>query len=670
MSDEKFVPYIPPEQNLPDLTIKAIILGIVLAFIMGAANAYLGLYVGMTVSAAIPAAVMAMTILRPFKGTILEFNVVNTMAAAGEGLAAGVIFTIPALLVIGMWGEIHWMETTAAAFIGGILGVFFTIPLRRILIVDMNLPFPEGVACSEVLKVGEKGGSGLYYVFSAFAVGGLFKLMSSWYGFRLFQERVETIIGNGNSRLMMGMNVSPALVGVGYILGLNACRFIFFGGVIGWIILIPMAGAIYGFPAYDITGHAYIDFLNEAEGITFLWRSYTMYTGIGMIVIGGIWTLITMRGALWQGIQHSMAGAKAKREGLIRTERDFPMQWWFYIIIGVGTFALYWSTTKSGLISGVATGAMFLFAFMFTAIAGYLAGVIGSSNNPISGVTVCTLLFTGLLLMALGASGNAGITATIIVAAVICCSAAIAGDCMQNMKTGHILGSTPRSLQIAELIGVTTIALSIAMILGVMHEVYGIGTRQLPAPQAYVMGGMVEAVFNKEIEIAWFALGAFMAIFCIVFNEFAKRIGKESWSIPIMAVAIGIYLPFPLTLPIFVGGLMGWYSVKYIEKNAIYPGTTEAHESLLDGLKERANSVGTLFASGLIAGEALMGVIIAVIVLSGIDVTMIGLPSSWPGLLLFIYVIFFFFYLVTRETRRHKRGGPLSEEPPKQENGA
>ncbi|MCK5560931.1 MAG: oligopeptide transporter, OPT family, partial [Thermoplasmata archaeon] len=376
--------------------------------------------------------VIAVAIMRPLKGSILETNLTKAMAVTGEALAAGVIFTFPALLVLYQFtdGQAGWEnlmdhipEMIIGAFIGGILGILLTIPLRKVMIIDLNLPYPEGVASAEVLITTEKGGKGMNYIAGALGLGAMFKLASTSFGLNIWHEKLEGTVGEG-IRPYAGINLSPALLGVGYILGIHIAKLVFIGGVIGWIILNPIVGAVKGYPEPGV------------EGVYGIWQSDIMYIGIGAITTGGIYTLIKLRKPIVEGIKKSIGGIKgAGGTGgkIIRTEYDLPWKLWYFIAIAIAMFAMYWWITNSPVVTAISVPVLLIAAFFFTAVAGYLAGIIGSSNNPISGVTVTTLLFTAILLAAIGAEKNMGMTATIIVGAVVCCSAAIAGDSMQEL---------------------------------------------------------------------------------------------------------------------------------------------------------------------------------------------------------------------------------------------
>ncbi len=693
MADE-FVPYIPADKtDVKEITVKAVIIGLILSVIMAAATTYFGLYVGMTVSAAIPAAVISTAILKPFKGTVLEVAVVTTFAAAGEALSAGVIFTIPALLILytatggaagwaGLGGTANILVVLFVAFIGGILGVLFTIPLRRIFIVDLNLKYPEGVACGEVIKAGEQGGSGIKYIIISLGMGILFKLFSSKFAFNVFKERFMLALpealpvklgggGNPNFKLPFGLNVSPALAAVGYIIGIRASLMVATGGLIGWMILIPIVGFFIGWGTHETFTDSGVFIANTGEqAIFYVWREATMYVGIGAIVVGGVSTLWKMRKNMVVGVKKSIAASSADAAAqAIRTDLDFPFKKIFFVILPVGMAIFYFLFIVLGgmlnpitavFIAVLLASLLFIFAFLFTAVAGYIAGVLGSSNNPISGVTVTTLLFTALILYGLswiliGLSTNVGMTATIVVAGIVCCSAAIAGDCMQNMKVGTILGSTPRRLQIAEFGGVTITALCIPFILLFLHQVYEIGNPEtLPAPQAYVMAGVVQSVMTINIvdilllrDVKWIMLGIGV-IFAVGLLLLEKlKIARIS----IMAVAIGIYLPITLSIPILIGGIVSHFSKNYITKKMKAKwGGSEDYEEMHQREQEESESRGVLFCSGLIAGEALCGVLIAVIVLvAGTGaIALIDEPSMWPGLAIFAYIVGLLGYLVVR----------------------
>lgn len=632
---------------------KALVVGALLTVMMAAANAYLGLYAGMTVSATIPAVVMGLVFLKPLKANILEINLSKCVAVAGESLAAGVIFTIPALVVLNKMtdGKAGWIDlwgpggsnvllTMVIALIGGLLGVLFTIPLRNVLIKDLALPFPEGVASAEVLKSCEKGGSGMKIVFGALGLGVLFKYLGSPFGFSLWKEKLEGVAGSGRIRGYGGLNLSPALLGVGYILGLKISSLVFLGGVIGWVIMIPLIGAIsYPWPESGL----YYDRIGGGSlgSIWQVWFENTLYVGVGAIVTGGIWTLIQMRKAIFKGVTQAIKSARStsQAEDVIRTERDFRWRAWYFIAITVVAGIVYYIATKSILVTFVAILMMLSATFVFTAIAGYLAGVVGSSNNPISGVTVATLLFTALLLVILPVNKYVGMTATITVGAVVCVSAAIAGDSMQELKTGHLLGATPYNLQIARFLGVAIAALVVPLVVFTLDKAYGIGSPSLSAPQATVMATIARGVFQWDLNFLMFFIGVGIAIVLIILD------------LSVMAVAIGIYLPFTLTLPIMLGGCIKYLTELTIKRKVERENRISADErkSVVRRILGRTEIHGILVSSGLIAGEAIAGVVIAGLYLANLKPSIFSDPAGWPGLLVFAYLGFLIWYFVVRK---------------------
>jgi putative OPT family oligopeptide transporter len=669
---DQFVPYIPPEKVLPELTLKMVVTGIILTIIMAAANAYLGLYAGMTVSATIPAVVIALVVLknRWIRGTVLEINLAKAMAVTGEALAAGVIFTFPALLVLhhanftkGQAGWASLMEPTnllvmiICSLIGGLLGILLTIPLRRVMIIDLNLPYPEGVASAEVLKATDKGGKGMNMIFIGLGIGSLFKFASSGYGLRLWKERLEGVVGNVQARLYGGLSLSPALLGVGYILGAEIASWVVLGGVIGWVILIPLIGLFGGWPeaGFYINDPAGPNLGPMLGGVYQIWFTQTMYVGVGAIVTGGLLTLWKLRSAIGKAMKGLGGFAKKGKDepAPLRTERDFPVSLLYFAVIVAVMIGLYYFVTGNAIVAVVAAVVLLGFCFLFTAVAGYLAGVIGSSNNPISGVTVATLLFTAALLLGLSYAGllniYVGMTATIIVGAVVCCSAAIAGDSMQELKTGQLLGATPYNIQISRFIGVLVAAIVIPPIVAMLAQAYGIALPDanhltpLPAPQAVVMATISKSVFELNINLPMILLGVVLAFIL-------RYVGLSP-----MAVAIGIYLPFTLTLPIMLGGLIKLFTDKFVRTKTerdLASGPEDERKSKLKTTMEETENRGILFASGLIAGEAIMGVIIAGIVIVGLQIQLIGVPADVPGLLIFIYIGMLLAYLLVRNSIR------------------
>lgn len=585
-------PYVSASTTLAEITVKSILLSVVLAVVLGAANAYLGLFAGMTVSASIPAAVISMALLRLFSNSnILENNIVQTAASAGESVSAGVIFTIPALVILGTWSEFNYWETTIIAGFGGLLGVLFTIPLRRALIIERPLQFPEGVATAEVLKVGERGGSGVRHIIAAGAIGAVFKLGET--GLRLWGGAAEYATYAGGTILYIGSNLSPALIAVGYIVGLNIAVLIFIGGALNWFVGIPVLASLQGIST-DVEAAA-------AAGA--LWSTQTRYIGVGAMVVGGLWALIQLRSSVVQGIRSGAEAYRKMREGgmgaSIRTERDTPMQWVGLAIVlsVIPLYLIFNHITGRPAISAIMAVAMLIAGFLFSAVAAYMAGLVGSSNNPISGVTIATILSSALmLLLFLGADSPIGPAAAILIGSVVCCAAAMGGDNMQDLKAGHLLGATPYKQQIVQAVGVISAALVIAPTLNLLMEAYGIGVpteahpNPLAAPQATLMASVARGVFEGGLPMTMVGIGMIVAIVVIGIDLYLEKTGS-TFRTPVLALAVGIYLPLELSVPILIGGLI-------------------AHA--VRRRRQHSEDNGVLFAAGLITGEALVGIGMAI----------------------------------------------------------
>ncbi len=627
-------PYIPASITLPELTVKALILGAVLSVVLAAANTYLGLFAGMTVSASIPAAVISMAILRVFQEhNILENNIVQTSASAGESLAAGAIFTFPALVILGVWQEFRYWEVAIIAGIGGLLGVLFTVPLRRALIVEKGLRYPEGVATSEVLKSGQKGAGSVKAILWGAMAGAIMKLGST--GMKLWGDVYEKATYAGSSILYFGSNLSPALVGVGYIVGLNIAVLVFLGGVINWYVFIPYLST----QTEVVAGGEVID---AAYGI---WSSQTRYLGVGAMIVGGLWALVQLRSSLVQGIRSGLqAYRRVKGTGgaELRTERELPMTW---VIRGSAVAVIpltivFFFITKSVVIAVFMGVAMVVAGFVFSAVASYMAGLVGSSNNPVSGVTIATILTSALLLLGLlnilDHDKEIGAAAAILIGSVVCCAAAIGGDNLQDLKAGYLLGATPRNQQIMQVIGVVSAALVMAPVLTLIHNAYGIGVATeahpdpLKAPQATLMASVASGVFSGDLPWTFIRIGMAIAVAVILLDLYLEKIGS-AFRAPVLAVAVGIYLPLELSIPILLGGLV-------------------AHVA---GRKSGgANRGGLLFGAGLITGEALLGILLAIpIVLTGDKnaLAFFGVHSgTLPGVVLLLGVIGWL-YVVARQ---------------------
>lgn len=642
---EQQQPYIPASRTLPETTVKAFILGALLSVILSAANTYLGLFAGLTVSASIPAAVISMAVLRLFKEhNILENNIVQTSASAGESLAAGVIFTFPALVLMGYWTEFNYLETALVALCGGVLGVLFTVPLRSALIVQQNLQFPEGVATAEVLKSGEEGGRAIRFLVWGGIVGAVIKLADS--GLKLWHNVAEgAMLAGQRAYLYFGINLSPALIAVGYIVGIRIASLVFIGGAISWWIAIPAYIAYFGAPE----GAAGVDI---GYGI---WSSQIRYLGVGAMVVGGLWALIDLRSSIGFAVR---SGIKALRERvdnstIPRTERDTPMSW---VIIAIGVmiipvFIIYLRLVADVPISALMALLMVIAGFLFSAVAGYMAGLVGSSNNPISGVTIATILTSALILLALMGSGaEKGPAAAIMIGAVVCCAAAIAGDNMQDLKAGHILGATPQKQQIMQMVGVVSAALVLPLVLQLLLTGYGFGPATeahpdaLAAPQATLMESVARGVFAGDLPWTMVYIGMGIGAAIIAVDQYLQRTGSDL-RVPVLAVAVGLYLPFELDSAIMLGGLIAWLVSIYRNRRQAQKG--EAHEAA----EQTSERTGLLVASGLITGEALIGIILAipVAIYQTSDVMSLGIDlGSLAGAVVILAVCYWLYRAATR----------------------
>jgi len=604
------------------LSAQALVLGVVLSIVLGGANAYLGLFAGLTVSASIPAAVVSMGILRALRrGTILENNIVQTAASAGESLAAGAIFTFPALILVGYWQTFDYGWVTWIAGLGGLLGVLFTVPLRRALVVEQGLAFPEGTATAAVLRAGHGEEQGIRFLFGGALAGAAVKLSET--GLRLWTGTAETAAYLGKGLLYFGANLSPALLSVGYIVGLNIAVLVFAGGAFAWLIAIPLYLATHASADPGLAAMLARD-APAADTAGFIWSTRIRYLGVGAMLVGGVWALIN--------IGPSLAGAVRKRPGTAVAatgHNDIPMPW---ILTGVVCAALpvawiYRQVTGSYGVAIPLTVLMLVAGFLFSAVAGYMAGIVGSSNNPISGVTIATLLVAALLLFAmLGADSDRGPAAAVMVAAVVCCAAAIGGDNLQDLKAGHLLGATPWKQQVVQMIGTVSAALVMAPILNLLLQAYGIGAptethpSPLAAPQAMLMASVARGVFGGALPWDMIGMGAVLAVAVIVLDVRLQRRGSP-WRAPVLAIAVGVYLPLELSVPILAGGVIAWLinrrSPAVSPQVAIGPGQ---------------GRTALLLAAGLITGEALLGIGIAIpIVFSGNREVLAIAEPVWGG---------------------------------------
>lgn len=643
-------PFVSGEMSLPEITLKAVVLGIILAIILAGANAYLGLFAGMTVSASIPAAVISMGVLKLFRrSNILENNIVQTCASAGESLAAGVIFTLPALVLLGQWGHFNYLQTALIAGFGGVLGVLFTVPLRRALIVEQPLQFPEGIACAEVLQTGEKGGEGVKYVVWSAVFAAIFKFAQT--GLRWIAATAEgaSYLFGRKGIAYFGSNLSPALIGVGYIVGLNIAVLVFIGGALNWLVTIPILTAVNGGAPAGISA---TDYANQ------LWSDQTRFLGVGAMVVGGLWALIKMKNSVFTGIRSGLeAYKKLKEEDPVynRLDQDMSMKWVLIIVVLsiIPLFFLYHFLIGAIGMSLSMAVIMVLAGFLFSAVSGYMTGLVGSSNNPISGVTIATILFSSLLIAFLfGKEHTAGAVAAILIGAVVACAAAIAGDNLHDLKTGYIVGATPWKQQLMLIIGTVTSALVMAPVLNLLLEAYGIGPanaahpQSLTAPQATLMASVARGVFEGGLPWGMIIIGMVIAVIIIIIDVWLERKGS-SFRTPVLAVAVGIYLPFELSVPIFLGGIV----------SAFVKRTLKKHEKEVDEEKMKViNQRGLLISSGLITGEALVGILMAIpiVVTGSSDVfAFLGVKDlAIPGILLILALLYVIYKVSTSGVRR------------------
>lgn len=680
----KVEPYIPASKSLPELTAGVIILGCVLSVVLAASNAYLGMFAGMTVSASVPAAVISMSVFRLLRtGNILQNNGVQTAAASGASIASGVIFTLPALLLLGEWADFHFLETALIAGFGGILGVLFTIPLRRAMIIDQPLLFPEGVATAEVLKVGAEGGGGVGLLVVSGLIGAIVKLGAA--GLRLWAEVVQfaTFLTGGAAKVTaagavttkagvpfyIGINASPALVAVGYVVGFNAAVVIFAGSVLNRWVATPLFTLI-GDPGSIIvnpdTGATLAQAMNDLPALELtglIHGRVTRYLGVGGMLVGGLWSLFKLRKSLFGGITAGLAAYKRMREGgtdsIPRTERDMPMN----IILGligfsvIPLFFLFWHFTGSPGISAVMAVLMILAGFLFAAVSSYMAGLVGSSNNPISGITISTILVASLLLLALGIGGKTGPIAAILIGAVVCCAAAIGGDNLQDLKCGQLVGSTPWKQQVMQILGVVVAAFVVGPTLNVLHEQYVIGSEKLAAPQANLMATVSKGVFAGGLPWSIIGIGAAIAIAVIAIDVYLEK-KQSTFRIPVMAFAVGVYLPFDLNLPIFLGGLMAWFVERSLHKTNASPER-----------RAQVERNGFLVAAGFITGESLMGIGAALPgAISGDSTALIAFPKKlddgsvigtyehlmFPGVIIVAVVMALLYWMALRPAKPTK----------------
>ncbi|RKY86386.1 oligopeptide transporter, OPT family [candidate division KSB1 bacterium] len=650
MNNEGFKPYVPEETQLKELSIKALVVGVILAIVLGAANAYVGLRAGMTVAATFPAAVVAMAVLRIFKGSILEENIARTTASVGEALVAGAIFTIPAFVIAGVWDGIKYWQSTAFMLAGGILGVLFVIILRRPIVHDKELKFPESVACGEIVKAGQKGATGASYVFSAAGFAAFIELIKNSHGIQIINEYVNYFKMFGESKISMlqqslkfkgGVYVStpsaaPLYLGVGYIIGPRLSAIVFSGGVFGWLLLIPL---------FLFANTSLSQYINLPDGTAVSWQEvgYQVWlnmvrpVAVGAMILSALYTLYRMRKTLLEGIGRAVKDTKSIKAGTlkaVRLEQDLDLTKIIVLtILMVIPISIIYIVISGDVFAGIVAGIIMTVAgFLFAAVAGYLVGLIGSSNNPISGLTVSTLLIAAVLMVILGVKGTHGIGVVLGVATVVCCSCGIAGDMMQDLKVGHILGGTPKKMQIGEIIGVIFAAVVMVLPLSVLHMAYGLGSEALPAPQAGLMALVSKGIVSGEMAWPLVFAGIFMALGLIMVKAPSP-----------MLIAVGMYLPFHTTAAIFVGGIIKFIFDKIVEAKKF---TKEQ--------KQDADNKGILISSGLIAGESLTAIILAFLFIAkdrgwiSFELPRIS-ENFWLGLIIFPLTAFILWYFPLRK---------------------
>ncbi len=591
-NQNNFKPYIPAERVTPELTVTSIIMGILLSVIFGAANAYLGLRVGMTVSASIPAAVIAMGVIRVIlrKNSILESNMVQTIGSAGESLAAGAIFTLPALFLWageGIMEKPDLVEITIIALLGGLLGVFFMIPLRNALIVKEHgiLPYPEGQACAEVMLAGEEGGSKASSVFAGMGFAALFKFIID--GFKIVSGEV-TVQGPRLYPGAFGTQIYPAVMSVGYICGPKISSYMFSGGLLSWVVLIPLFVLFGGDYVSSLAGGKTVAEVFNAGGAGSVWGTYIRYIGAGALAAGGIISLIKSLPLIAKTFVGALKGFSAAGKGTLRTEQDINVK---IVLLAILVLTLLVWLVPAIPVSLIGAFIVVIFGFFFATVSSRMVGLVGSSNNPVSGMAIATLLIATLILKVTGDVGAHGMQAAIAIGSIICIVAAIAGDTSQDLKTGYLLGATPKKQQIGEVIGVVAAAFAIGATLYLLDSAWGFGSEQIAAPQATLMKLVVEGIMGGNLPWGLILIGVFIAVVV------------EILGLPVLPVAIGIYLPVQLNACIMVGGIIRWFFDKI--KN--------------EDRKKEATNNGILFSSGMIAGEGVVGLLLAILAVAGVD---------------------------------------------------
>ncbi len=650
MASKEYKPFVPDKTDLKEFTLRALLIGLVMAVVLGAANAYLGLKAGMTIAATYPAAVIGMAVLRLMKGSILEENFARTVGSIGESVAAGAIFTIPAFFIAGIWPEFftlgHYLTSTLIMIVGGVLGIMFVALLRRVMVEDVELPFPESVAAAEIHKSGQSGSTGSKFLFSAMGFGALIQTLGQlkffaarWQHFVKFAPKTLSVGKSGSAAVKGGLllsspGVSPAYIGVGYIIGPKLASLNFSGGLIAWGLLVPMI--IYFLAPNLISAGIIADQSSWSAMAMDVWKNIVRPIAIGGMLVGAGSTLYRMRKSLATGIARSISDVKKAATGDVTTERTAKDLNFNLIVIGVifaavATFLITWLVFHTSILVAIVTTLVMIIAgFFFAAVSGYLVGIIGSSNNPISGLTLSTLVVTALLMVALGVKGHEGIAAVLGVAAIVCVAAAVAGEMLQDLKAGHILGGTPWKMEVGDIIGVIIAGLIMFIPLVILNqgdiatglkEGYegGFGSQNLSAPQAGLMAMLSKGIVGGQMAWPLIIVGMLMG-----FGFILMQIKSP------MLVSVGMYLPLETTFAIFIGGLTKGI-VELISKRKKH---NEAQVARMD-------NIGVLLAAGLIAGEALVGLVFAALAFFEVDVFVIFKnPSFIVSLGVFVLIMY------------------------------
>ncbi len=615
MSSQPFRPYVPADRQMREFTLRAVLLGLIMTVILGAANMYLGLRAGMTIAATYPAAVIGMALLKLVGGSLLEENMARTIGSIGESVAAGATFTIPAFVISGMWpalGADNYWQGVALMMVGGTLGILFVTLLRRVMVEDPELPFPESVAASEIHKAGQQGARAAKILFANMGIGAavffagalnifsastevLVNIPALSFGLKLGRSKTAPIVATGGATTFSAPAVSPAYLGVGYIIGPRLAALNFAGGLLAWGLMVPLLTYFLGpqIAANAAAAGTTVDWAAVSNGV---WFSIVRPIAVGGMLVGASFTLFRMRKSLGIGIQRAISDLKKtgqQKQSSLRYEKDLSSK---VVFIGLGIvfcamIALYFFFTKVIIGAVVAAVVMIVLGFFFAAVSGNLVGMIGSSNNPVSGLTLCTLVIAALLMIAIGVKGTAGVIAVLGVAAVICVSSAVAGEMLQDLKVGHILGGTPKLMQVGDLMGVVVSSLALFPVLMILDQAYHFGSKELPAPQAGLMASLAQGIVGGNMAWPLVIVGILMGIALIMVEVKSP-----------MLFSVGMYLPLETTFAIFVGGVIRWVTDIARDKGVFN-----------DAQKARIDNAGVLTASGLIAGEALCGLCVAAI---------------------------------------------------------